>query len=98
MKQKKNKKPEVTVKFNFWGEGKVDTSSQKNETLPKERKKKENKNSLFKNILLIYIVAISRSHFLLPLKNLSKFIEKFMLKNEKKRKIFHHFNFLNIIH
>ena len=88
-----NKKPEVTVKFNFWGEGKVEINLQKNETLAKERKKKENKDSLYKNILLIYIDAISRSHFLLSLKNLSKFIEKFMLKNENKKENFSSFQF-----
>ena len=88
-----NKKPDVTVKFNFWGEGKVEINLQKNETLAKERKKKENKDSLYKNILLIYIDAISRSHFLLSLKNLSKFIEKFMLKNENKKENFSSFQF-----
>lgn len=78
---KDNPRPEVTVKFNFWGDGKVEINLRKNETLAQERKKLENPNSLYKNILIIYIDAISRSRFLLALKNLSKFIEKFMKKD-----------------
>ena len=80
---KENPRPEITVKFNEKGIGKIDIKLQKNETLSLERKKLENPNSKYKNILIIYIDAISRQKFLLSLKKVSQFIEKFMTLKEK---------------
>ncbi len=80
---KENPRPEITVKFNDKGIGKIEINLQKNETLSLDRKKLENPNSKYKNILIIYIDSISRSKFLLSLKKLSKFIEKFMTLKEE---------------
>ena len=80
---KDNPRPEITVKFNEKGVGKIEINLQKNETLSLERKKLENPKSKYKNILIIYIDAISRARFLLALKKLSQFIEKFMTFKEE---------------
>ena len=88
-----NPRPEITVKFDENGVGKVDINLQKNETLAKERKALENPNSKFKNILIIFIDAVSRARFLLALKKLSQFIGNFMTFKEENFSAFQFFKF-----
>ena len=74
--------PEVELFFDDKNYGKIKINVIKNETLSKERKKiSERKNSLYNNVLMIYLDAISRNHFQRKIKKLSKFIEPFMKYN-----------------
>ena len=73
--------PEITVKFDKNEEGTLNINLIRNETLVKERKKLENKNSLFKNVLVIFIDTASRGMLKRGLKKLFKFLESFMGNN-----------------
>ena len=74
--------PEVEVFFDENDHGMIKINVTKNETLSQERKKiAENKNSLFNNILIVYVDALSRNHFQRKMKKLTKFIEPFMIYN-----------------
>ena len=74
--------PEVEVFFDEKGHGHVKINVTRNETLSKERKKiAENKHSLYKNVLIVYVDALSRNIFQRKLHKLSKYIEPFMLYN-----------------
>ena len=74
--------PEVEVFFDENNHGMIKINVTKNETLSKERKKiSENKNSLFNNVLIVYVDALSRNHFQRKMKKLTKFIEPFMIYN-----------------
>ena len=54
----------------------------KNETLSKERKKiAENKHSLYNNVLIVYVDALSRNIFQRKMHKISKYIEPYMLYN-----------------
>ena len=83
--------PEITVKFNEKGIGKLSIQIKRNETLSKERKKKENPNSLYKNILMIMLDAVSRNRFQYTMLKTQKFLQKFM-KNQNNN--FSSFEFL----
>ena len=85
--------PEITVNFDKKGNGYLNINLIKNETLSKERKKLENPNSLFKNILIIYIDSSSRVQFKRGLKNLFNFLESFMKKTENKKKNYNVYQF-----
>ena len=74
--------PEITLKFNDKGIGKLSIQIVRNETLSKERKKKENPNSLYKNILMIMIDAVSRNRFQYSMIKTKNFLKKF-IKNQK---------------
>ena len=77
--------PEVEVFFDENNHGMIKINVTKNETLSKERKKiSENKNSLFNNVLIVYVDALSRNHFQRKMKKLTRFIEPFMLYNLNK--------------
>ena len=78
--------PEMTIEFNNKGEGNLNINLIKNETLINERKNLENPNSLFKNLLIIYIDTASRIQFKRGLKKLFKFFESFMKKEEENKK------------
>ena len=77
-------KPEVEVIYDKKTKKRsIEINLIKNETLSEERKKIEtdpnNKNqSIYNNILFIYIDCISRQHFLRIMKKTSTFLEKFM--------------------
>ena len=74
--------PEVELFFDDKNYGKININVIKNETLSEERKKiSESKNSLYNNVLMIYLDAISRNHFQRKIKKLSKLIEPFMIYN-----------------
>ena len=74
--------PEVEVFFDENDHGIIKINVTKNETLSIERKIiAENKNSLFNNVLIIYVNALSRNHFQRKLHKLTKFIEPFMIYN-----------------
>ena len=74
--------PEVEVFFDEDKYGIIKINVTKNETLSEERKNiAKNKNSLFNNVLIVYVDAISRNHFQRKIKKLSEFIESFMLYN-----------------
>ena len=63
--------------------GTVHINVTKNETLINLRKKLENPNSLFDNIIVLYIDAVSRNRFLSTLPKTSKFINRFMSYNSE---------------
>ena len=63
-------------KDNINGELKINLN--KNETLSKECKNKSNNNSIYDNVLLIFLSSTSRAHFQRSLPKLSKFISKLM--------------------
>ena len=75
--------PEVFLEYkDLSTPGEIKIKVKYNETLSLERKKLENKNSLYKNILIIYIDALSRAHFKRKMVKTQKFFEQFM-KSEK---------------
>ena len=77
-------KPEVILDFSEDKNGEIKININKNEELAKERKELGEKyKSTFDNILFIFIDSLSREHFKRKLKKTTKFIEKFMKKNEK---------------
>ena len=87
--QKKLPPPEVTLHFDKKGNGRVNISVKRNETLVNERKKlfEEKKNNIkFDNILFLYFDALSRNHFLKKLKKTKKLLENYYYKNPKKLK------------
>ena len=71
--------PEITIKFNEKGIGNLTIQIKRNETLSKERKKKENPNSLYKNILMIMLDAVSRNRFQYTMLKTQNFLKKFIL-------------------
>ena len=76
-------KPEIEIWFDEKKKGTVHINVTKNETLIKERKKLENKNSLFENVIILYIDAVSRNRFKSALPKTAKFIEQFMKNNNE---------------
>ena len=74
--------PEVEVFFDENNHGKIKINITRNETLSKERKKiAKNKHSLYNNVLVVYVDALSRNHFQRKMQKLTKYIEPFMLYN-----------------
>ena len=89
-KSNKSEIPEVTLTFDEKNIGTINISLYKNEELIKERKKLENPNSLFKNLLIIYTDSISRARFKFAFPKTIKFVDQFSKLNSK----FHTFQFL----
>jgi len=75
--------PEVEITFDEKKRGTVHINVTKNETLIQMRKKLENPNSLFENILVLYIDAVSRVRFLSALPKTAAFINRFMSYNSE---------------
>ena len=74
--------PEVEVFFDENNYGMIKINVTRNETLSAERKIiAKNKNSLYNNVLIVYVDALSRNHFQRKIKKLSEFIEPFTLYN-----------------
>ena len=74
--------PEVEVFFDKNNHGTIKINVTRNETLSQERKNiAKNKTSLFNNVLIVYIDAISRNHFHRKMQKLAKYIEPFMIYN-----------------
>ena len=72
--------PEVEVFFDENNHGIVKVNLTKNETLSQERKNiSETRHSLYNNVLIVYIDAISRNHFRRKMTKLSKYIKPFMM-------------------
>ena len=78
---------EITTKLNIEtildfskdnNKGELKINLIKNETLSKERKNLSNNDSIYDNVLLIFLSSISRAHFQRALPKLSKFISKLM--------------------
>ena len=78
---------EITTKLNIEtildfskdnNKGELKINLIKNETLSKERKNSSSNNSIYDNVLLIFLSSISRAHFQRALPKLSKFISKLM--------------------
>ena len=61
--------------------GKININITRNETLSSSRKKLENNESLFNNIIMIYTDAVSRAHFKRKMPKTCAFIEKLMKNN-----------------
>ena len=85
--------PEISLEFwdNF-SKGKIHINLNFNEKLSKERKLKENKNSVYKNILFIFINSISRVHFQRSLKQTSNFFKKYIKYPNKNKYTSYQFN------
>jgi hypothetical protein len=66
--------------------GELQINLKYNKNLSKNRKSLENSNSLYDNILLIYIDATSRAHFQRSFPKLSNFIKNFMKYDSSLRK------------
>ena len=80
--EKKPLKPEVILDFSEDPNGEIKININKNIQLSKERQKLGLKyKSTFDNILFIFMDSLSREHFKRKLKKTTKFIEKFMKKN-----------------
>ena len=76
------KYPEVEVFFDENNYGNIKINVTRNETLSRQRKKiAANKSSLYNNVLIIYLDALSRNLFLRKIHRLAKYIEPFMLYN-----------------
>ena len=85
--------PEITLNFNEISDkyiegdksmkymGKININITRNEKIAKRRKSKENPNSLFNNIIMIYTDSVSRAHFKRKMPKTCSFIEKFMKNN-----------------
>ena len=94
MKLKPNEYPEVVLEFkdrNF-STATIKFNITKNYGLINYRKKKENKNSPFHNIIFIFIDAVSRVHFLRAFSKSSKFFEEFMNYSPKRKYNAYHFS------
>ena len=88
-----NEYPEVILNFEETGVeykkgdnstrymGKININITRNEILSASRKKLENPDSLFNNILMIYTDAVSRAHFKRQMPKTCAFIEKLMKNN-----------------
>ena len=88
--------PEVELFFDENNHGKIKINLTKNETLSDERVEiSKKKNSLFNNVLIVYIDAFSRNLFLRKMHKLAKFIEQYMPYNlNEKEKPYTSFQFL----
>ena len=89
-------KPEIEVILNDKG-GKILINIEKNITLIKERRKLLNNNSLYKNVLVMFIDTLSRPHFHRKFPKTAKFLKKFTSyeKNFEKKKmtVFEYYKF-----
>ena len=92
-KTNKDIKPEAILHFNEKNEGKLIIDVEPNQTLINERKKIQ-KIGKWDNVILIFIDALSRPHFLRKLKKTTKLIEKYYINNPKKDKKLNSFQFL----
>ena len=88
--------PEVEVFFDENNHGRIKINITKNEKLSKERNEiSKDKHSLFNNVLIVYIDAVSRNLFHRKMHKLAKFIEKYMPYNvNEKEKSYTSFQFL----
>ena len=84
-KYKNLKKPEVELIFDKNNIGKIYINVNKNETLSKERLEISKKSrSFFENVIIVFIDAISRQHFLRSFRKTIKFLKTFtQYKNNK---------------
>ena len=74
--------PEVEVFFDENDYGLIKINITRNETLAQERKEiAKDKHSLFNNVLIVYVDALSRNHFQRKIHKLTKYIEPFMIYN-----------------
>ena len=96
---KKNITPETVLDFSQnntykgkYGELKINLNF--NKDLSEKRKLLENSNSLYNNILMIYLDATSRAHFQRSFPKLSDFIKKFMQYDPLSKKEFKSFQFM----
>ena len=74
--------------------GELQINLKYNKNLSKNRKSLENSNSLYDNILLIYIDATSRAHFQRSFPKLSNFIQNFMKYDSSSKENFKSFQFM----
>ena len=87
-------RPEVILDFSGNKNGEIKMNINKNNELAEERKKLGIKyKSTFDNILFIFIDSLSREHFKRKLKKTTKFIEKFM-KKENDENTYHSYQFM----
>jgi hypothetical protein len=89
-------KPEIEVTLNDKG-GKITINIEKNETLIEERRKLKNNNSIYKNVLVMFIDTLSRPHFFRKFPKTAKFLKQFSPYEEnfskKNMTVFEYFKF-----
>ena len=77
-------KPEIILEFfNNYTEANISINVTYKKSLADKRRLKENKLSIYDNILFIFFDILSRVHFQRSMPKTSKFIEKFMKYNEE---------------
>lgn len=93
-------KPEIEVIFNDDG-GKIIFNIEKNESLIEERKKLINNNSIYKNVLVIFIDTLSRPHFYRKFPKTYKFLNQFSKYEEnfdkKNITVFEYFKYHSLV-
>ena len=87
--------PEIIIDYSKNPYGELKMNIHFNKTLSDLRKSQEkNTQPLYKNVLIIYIDAVSRQHFLRKFKKTAEFISKFLgYKNKEKFQSFQFFKF-----
>jgi hypothetical protein len=77
-----NNKSEIILEFsNNFKDAKISIDVNFKSNLSKIRKLKENKNSIYDNVLFIFLDTLSRAHFQRTMKKTCKFLEKYMKNN-----------------
>lgn len=77
-----NNKSEIILEFsNNFKDAKINIDVNFKSNLSKIRKFKENKNSIYDNVLFIFLDTLSRAHFQRTMKKTCKLLEKYMKNN-----------------
>ena len=80
---KKEKPPEFEIIFDKNDKGRLKITITPNKTLIEERRKLENPNSLFKNVLVLFLDTVSRKKFQTAFPLTSAWIEKYMKQTHR---------------
>ena len=84
LKKYPNDKTEIILDIENEKNPKLKIDLKYNEAIVKERKPKENKNSLFNNVIVVHLTGVSQFYFKYALPNLYSFAENFKCKESGK--------------
>ena len=79
-----NDKSEIIIDFENEKSPKLKIDLKYNEALVKERKPKENKDSLFNNVIVVHLTGVSQFYFKYALPKLNSFVENYNCKESDK--------------
>ena len=79
-----NDKSEIIIDFENEKSPKLKIDLKYNEALVKERKQKENKDSLFNNVIVVHLTGVSQFYFKYALPKLYSFVENYNCKESDK--------------